>query len=189
MSRTGQTPSIPLTSFYCVGNSFATERSSPAAIRRSLVRQLPIAANGLHKTHGDIFNACEQRKADAQLTELDLQTVRLEECGDSILQLTAPSSVVIVMDVINEIAGDGPVNSAKRSLKHHGGNISEASQNGPETSLVQNSDETFSNRHNTIPQYLLSKDQFWRQAQYTTLSPCISSFILRKTERGRTIEE
>jgi NACHT domain len=110
----------PLAYFYCARNAFEIERSSPDDIMRSLVRQLSTLQSAPGKIHDAVFSAYEQRKAEAKLSGFDPRKLTLEECVDSILELTESNPAMIIIDAIDEVEKESQpilLNAFKKIIK------------------------------------------------------------------------
>lgn len=87
--------------FYCARNAYEIERSDPDEIMRSIIRQLALLPQD-QTIRDPVVAEYERRQATAELDGFDIPKLRISECLQIVLDLTASNPAVIVIDALDE---------------------------------------------------------------------------------------
>jgi hypothetical protein len=99
----GQAPPAPIAYFYCAKSQAEAERTDPAEIMRSILRQLTINHGSKPKVHDRILREYERREAQAKTDGFDMPKLQVHECVRLILDTTGANPATIVVDAVDEI--------------------------------------------------------------------------------------
>jgi hypothetical protein len=92
----------PFAYFYCAGAETERERSQPAEVLRSIVRQIAMTRHS-KSTRLDILMAEHEAKKSRVCAHDDVPSLTLKDCERIILAIAAKEIVTIMIDAIDEI--------------------------------------------------------------------------------------
>ncbi|KAI0478098.1 ankyrin repeat-containing domain protein [Xylaria cf. heliscus] len=89
--------------FYCADCKFEPERSEPAEILRSILKQLVIDQTRQHVVPDFIRSEFSRRVAHSNIDGMDVEKLSIKDCVKFIQQVTEDYPVTIIIDALDEI--------------------------------------------------------------------------------------